>query len=501
MLQHRRQACQVFDQSSKAAPGGHRLIIARGRQRAAVQSVGTERAQLDLVLGVPTQIVSDDGDKGQILAHRRFKFRDMKAQCAVAHQRNNRGLWIGRARGHGIAEPATNRPRYAVDHAPRCAEPRLRPLAKLATVTDQNGPLQAVQDTLHRSAKAAWMDRILSRDDRGALGNRRADPLLPVAGPSRAAGELAQRLCHGARFCLQAQREARTNVALCPIQLGRVCVDQGPICTWCHRSKLQRKVQGLAQQQDAIRFGQQLSDGTQRGVFGTPRALGREDRRARGQRQTLRQARLAGGVQRRPQNDDGRLAPRQPCRQVFGIGRARHRGSGLSAPRARRSQDIGRQRDMDRPRTARGGQAQCLVDRCSQRIGVRNAHRPLGDRLAEAHLVHFLKGALAVAADRAVAAQQQQGRVRSARGQQGPHSIAQPCPRCHQRHTNAAGQLRVAFGHIDRCRLVAGVIEANACLQAGIEQRHDLVTRQGEDIAHPLSSQGLHDAITTSVHR
>ena len=146
------------------------------------------------------------------------------------------------------------------------------------------------------------------------------------------------------------------------------------------------------------------------------------------------------------------------------------------------------------------GQADRLVDHLGQIRRPCHPHRPFGQRLCQRDLIHLLKRALTVFANRAVTTQQQHRRVRRPRRQQRPQRVAQACPGSHQSNSQPARELRKTFSHIDRRSLMPRVKKANARIQARVEKRHDLVAREREDVFDSMRRKGLHHHICATRH-
>src|SRR5436305_14217091 len=101
-----------------------------------MRAVLAVRAQLNLVFRIPSRVVTDNGNKGQVVTRSRVEFRHVKAERAVAHHGDDR-----RAR---FEDPGSERERNgradrtgdAIDDALRGIEKSLGPLPDFAAVAD-----------------------------------------------------------------------------------------------------------------------------------------------------------------------------------------------------------------------------------------------------------------------------------------------------------------------------------------------------------------------------
>ena len=115
------------------------LIVTRRQQLAADQACRAVVTQLNLVLGVPAGIIADDCHKRQAVTNGGIDLCRVKAEGAVAHDRNDRRVGHRHTRGKRERQRCANGARDAVDHAMRRVKAGLSPLANFAAVGNENG--------------------------------------------------------------------------------------------------------------------------------------------------------------------------------------------------------------------------------------------------------------------------------------------------------------------------------------------------------------------------
>lgn len=98
----------MFPVSTKS---GSSQVIAHVRQIADNKPVRAIVAKLDLMLSIPATVIADDGDKGRIGPHGRFKLSKVETRGAVAHQGDDGGLGLGNIGSKRIAGPARSHPK------------------------------------------------------------------------------------------------------------------------------------------------------------------------------------------------------------------------------------------------------------------------------------------------------------------------------------------------------------------------------------------------------
>ena len=122
----------------------------------------------------------------------------------------------------------------------------------------------------------------------------------------------------------------------------------------------------------------------------------------------------------------------------------------------------------------------------------------LGQRRRDADLVKLLEGARAILGAGRIAAQKDDRAFRLARHVERAQAAGEPGSGGDHGDPDAARQLGVGVGHVDGSTFVAGVDQADTDVDAGIEDRHDLVSGKREDHLHAGSRQCDGDKVRTS---
>ena len=101
------------------------------------------------MLRVPARVVADDDHRREADAQRRFELEQMKSARAVAGCRDHRGIGPRELCRKRERNRAPDRARLAVDDPHGRLDARLRPLAELAAVGNENRIGGFVDDALH----------------------------------------------------------------------------------------------------------------------------------------------------------------------------------------------------------------------------------------------------------------------------------------------------------------------------------------------------------------
>jgi hypothetical protein len=265
----------------------------------------------------------------------------------------------------------------------------------------------------------------------------------------------------------------------------------------------EREVDRLAEADDQVRLRKRLGKIAERGILEAARALHRYDGCCLGVGQARQELARPGRVQRGAGQDQGTLRSleRRPDRRDV-VGRRCHR-LGPQALLLRQGlgclglEHVERQRQMDGAGAPGQGGAH-RARRIAPQIGCRGGpKRQFGHGCGHLGLRELLEGAPAVLRDRGGAGQQQHGALRHPRDIERPQRVRE-AGRCgHEGDARLPGQLGRGVRHEHRSRLVARVDDLDAGIDAGIEDRHDLVARQTENASHAGPCQRLHHDVRT----
>ena len=121
--------------------------------------------------------------------------------------------------------------------------------------------------------------------------------------------------------------------------------------------------------------------------------------------------------------------------------------------------------------------------------------RQLGQRTGDGCLVHFLKGPLAIFRNRGIARNQQYWAFCLRGGVERSNPVRDAGAGREHGHANLARDLRPCIRHEDGRGLVPDMNDANACVDARVIQRHDLVAGQTEDGGDAATLQGGDDQL------
>jgi len=260
-----------------------------------------------------------------------------------------------------------------------------------------------------------------------------------------------------------------------------------------------------AEQEDHVRAVPRLSEHGER-----PEAAAREQVVAGNDPLRLRvgddgDARLLGeGAQLRRPAREPHAAARHDDR-ALGLGKPGERpldrrggrgGAGLGAEVGRdgrallvdaREEHVDRDLEEHRARAARGGDAQRLGDQVRDAGGLRDAVRPLRDRLHERQLVEaaLQRERLGVAERRRPADEERRDAVEVG-VRDGGHDVGHARARRHHRHPDPPGRACPAVGGVPRGLLVPRVDEAQPSRALRLVGRVQVTAVQGEDLAHAV---------------
>ena len=96
-LNRSRHVGDIRYQFAVAAQCGDHKVVSGGIEFATIGAVRAIIADLQIVLGVPTAIGTDDSDVRQVQPHCCFEFRHVEAEGSVAKYRENRCLALNNA--------------------------------------------------------------------------------------------------------------------------------------------------------------------------------------------------------------------------------------------------------------------------------------------------------------------------------------------------------------------------------------------------------------------
>ena len=160
-----------------------------------------------------------------------------------------------------------------------------------------------------------------------------------------------------------------------------------------------------------------------------------------------------------------------------------------------RSQNVAGDAQMNRPRPPRSGQFQSLIQDGPRPLGSVDPPGCLGHGSGDGHLVHLLEGALPRLTQGRVSADEDQRRLGLERHVEGTDGVAVPRSRRHYGDPWSFLQPAPSIGHVHRGRLVAGVDQFQVPADGDVVEGEDLVSRQGEQMAHPVVQQAV-DQVT-----
>jgi hypothetical protein len=160
-------------------------------------------------------------------------------------------------------------------------------------------------------------------------------------------------------------------------------------------------------------------------------------------------------------------------------------------------QNVGRDLQKDRSRPARGGDAQRLGDQFGNALHVRNAVRPLRDRLHEGHLVEAALQRQGLGVDERRSAADEQGRhtVEVGVGDTGD-DVGDARPGGDDSNARCPGCPCPGVGGVAGSLLVAHVDEADVVVESGLEDGVQMPAVQGEDFPDALLLQHAHEHFT-----
>jgi hypothetical protein len=143
---------------------------------------------------------------------------------------------------------------------------------------------------------------------------------------------------------------------------------------------------------------------------------------------------------------------------------------------------------MNRAGTPRCCDAHRLGDIAPERRGGFRGPRRLGDRRRHVSLTDFLKAAAAEFPCRRVPREEHHGGFRAKRGEQGADRVGMPRAAGDERDAGFTGEPSPRVRHVHGRRLVPHVHQVELGLERRIEQRHDVIAGEREDVtaAEPL---------------
>ncbi len=123
--------------------------------------------------------------------------------------------------------------------------------------------------------------------------------------------------------------------------------------------------------------------------------------------------------------------------------------------------------------------------------------RRLGHRRSHLRLSHFLECTQPKLAQRRVTGEQNHRHFPALGGIQSADRIGMPRSTGHQRDADFAAHARPGVGHVNRRALLANVNEFDFVfvIYGGIENRHDVISGQGEDRPDTRNFQGFEQRI------
>ncbi len=490
---------------------GH-AVVARGQQRGADLAPGAVLAQLDLEFGIPARVVADHRDERQLVAHRRVDLGGMESEGSVAHARDHGRLGQRDASGERERECHADRARDSVDHAMRRGKARLRPLAELSAVGNEDGVGMRVEQRLQRPQRlhrvqAVRLLRCGVRPRRRAVGDRRAHFARPIALQRcvslRAAGEHARR-----RERLRTPRgeQPLPDRSLRAVEFLGLAIRLDELAFEVDRRgapEFQREVELLAEEQDAIGVGEHSREGPQARIGDAARAF-HADRGNTGRRFQRRRRLPAGSrEERRPRENEGALRFHERFEQIIGVARDEDFLLGpeiLGAHQAflrLRFEMVAGKAHVHRAAAARSRRANGAHHVRADLLHAAVGPRFLGHGCGDIGLLHFLERAAVPVRARRVAGKQHHRRLGKARR----HGVGVPGTAGHERDAGLAGDPRVRIRHVHGRGFVTHVDEIDARVERRIEDRHDVVARQREDALHAGEREGRDERVRAAVLR